>query len=105
MGRGVIGGQGLPVEAIAASLANVIRRSVIDKTGLTGQYDFKLEWTPDADEGSGPRDINPNRADAADSTGVSIFTALQEQAGLKLEPSKGPVEILIIDSIEKPTAN
>jgi len=82
---------------------------VVDKTGLTGNYDFTLEWTPD--EGAAP----PSRAsDAGQSalaappppdTGPSIFTAIQEQLGLKLEPSKGPVDVLIIDRLEKPSEN
>jgi uncharacterized protein (TIGR03435 family) len=67
-----------------------ISRVVLDKTRLTGTYDFTLHWSPDD---------NPNP------TGPSIFTALQEQLGLKLEPTHGPVETLIIDSIEKPSPN
>jgi uncharacterized protein (TIGR03435 family) len=73
-----------------------IDRLVMDKTGLTGRYDFKLQWTPDG-----------TLADSAapDSGEGSIFTALQEQIGLKLEPQKGPVEVLVIDHIERPSAN
>jgi uncharacterized protein (TIGR03435 family) len=73
-----------------------IDRLVVDKTGLTGRYDLKLQWTPDS-----------TLADSAapDSNQGSIFTALQEQAGLKLEPQKGPVEVMVIDHIERPSAN
>ena len=82
------------------SLADDIRRDfgtdrpVLDKTGLTGAYDVKLEATPEfrINGGSAPGDI-------------SVFTAVQEQLGLKLEPTKGPVEILVIDHVEKPSEN
>ena len=68
-------------------------RPVVDRTGLTGKYDFTLEFTPAA------------RA-ATDTTGrPSVFTALEEQLGLKLVPAKEPVDVLVIDSIEQPTAN
>lgn len=70
-------------------LSQFLGRSVLDKTGLPGNYDFKLQWTPDEAEGDGP----------------SIFTATQEQLGLKLESSKGPVEVLVIDRAEKPSEN
>jgi uncharacterized protein (TIGR03435 family) len=66
---------------------------VVDKTALQGDFAFELEWTPD-----------PSPAPADDS-GPSIFTALQEQLGLKLEPQKGPVEILVIDHVERPSEN
>jgi uncharacterized protein (TIGR03435 family) len=73
-----------------------VSRVVLDKTGLTGRYDFKLRWTPDD---------TPADAAAPDSGEGSIFTALQEQVGLKLEPQKGPVEVLVIDHIERPSEN
>jgi uncharacterized protein (TIGR03435 family) len=63
---------------------------------LTANFDISLEWTPDQD---GPR------PQASDATGPSIFTALQEQFGLKLESQKGPVEIFVIDRAEKPSEN
>ncbi|HEY4362090.1 MAG TPA: TIGR03435 family protein [Bryobacteraceae bacterium] len=76
-------------------------RIVIDKTGLSGEYDMELTWTPvDPPLGVGDADQAP-----LDPNGPSIFTALQEQLGLRLEPSKGLVEILVIDSAEKPTGN
>ena len=71
---------------------NTVDRPVIDKTGLTGTYDYKLEWGDDAAAG-------------ADSGIASIFTAFQEQLGLKLEPSKAPIPVLIVDHAEKPSAN
>jgi uncharacterized protein (TIGR03435 family) len=74
-------------------------RMVLDKTGLTGRYDFKLKWVSDA---------GMNGADsgaASDSLGVSLFTAMQEQLGLKLEATKDSVDTIVIDSAEMPTEN
>jgi uncharacterized protein (TIGR03435 family) len=71
-----------------------------DKTGRAGKYDFKLDWTLDEASPAGPVAGPPS-----DATGPSIFTAVQEQLGLKLESGKGPVEILVIDSVEKPSEN
>jgi uncharacterized protein (TIGR03435 family) len=83
-------------KATIATLANGLTtdagRPVIDKTGLTGSYSFSLEWTVDGT----PADV---------ATGPSIFTAVEEQLGLKLESSKAPTEILVIDHAEKPTQN
>jgi uncharacterized protein (TIGR03435 family) len=77
---------------------------VIDKTGLTGPYDFKLAWTPD------PSQLPPSMATGGEAApnvpeGPSIFTALKEQLGLKLEPQKGSLATLVIDRVEKPSAN
>lgn len=69
-------------------------RTVIDKTGLTGVYDLELHWTPDNTPADSPAAGYP-----------SIFTALQEQLGLKLEPATAPLDILVIDSAEMPTPN
>jgi uncharacterized protein (TIGR03435 family) len=71
-----------------------VDRPVVDKTGLTGAYDYRLEATP------GFR-INNN----PELTDISVFTAVQEQLGLKLESQKAPVKILVVDHLEKPTAN
>lgn len=104
MGRGLINGQGMDMTMLANQLSNAIGRTVLDKTGLTGKYEIKLEFTPEDGPGHGPGD-GPEAAPLSDTAGPSIFTALQEQLGLKLESSKGPVEIIIIDRIEKPTEN
>jgi uncharacterized protein (TIGR03435 family) len=93
--------------ALAAWLSQNLGRVVIDKTGLTGEYDYALEWSPDPGEG-GPESIGlPPEAPAphAETNGPSIFTALQEQLGLRLVSQKGPVEIIVIDRVERPTAN
>ncbi len=104
-----------PVSALADMLSNQLGRPVVDQTGLTGKYDIALEFQPE--EGSmmrGPMGAMPpppppsgggdSSSDAA--APPNLFTAVQEQLGLKLEPKKGPVDILVIDHIEKaPTEN
>jgi bla regulator protein BlaR1 len=104
MGRGLINGQGMGMDMLASQLSNPLGRTVLDRTGLKGRYDIKLEFTPEEGAGRGPGD-GPEAAPPPDTTGPSLFTALQEQLGLKLESSKGPVEIIVIDRIEKPTEN
>lgn len=89
-------------------LQGQVDRPVIDKTGLTGRFDIHLEFTRDAS--SGPVTLNgvvtPGEpAPFADGAGPSIFTAIQEQLGLKLSPDKGPVEVLVIDQVERPSEN
>jgi uncharacterized protein (TIGR03435 family) len=93
-----------PLSNLAPALSRILGRTVIDKTGLTGKYDIVLQWTPDESQviRQGP-DAPP--APPSDSAPPSIFTALQEQLGLKLESQKGPVEIFIIDRVEKPSEN
>lgn len=68
-------------------------RPVFDATNLTGQFEWELKWTPDSPDGSAPAD------------GVSIFTAIQEQLGVKLEPARGPVDVLVIDRVTPPSDN
>jgi bla regulator protein BlaR1 len=94
MGRGRLTVQGINVASIVAQLSSVLGRTVIDKTGLTGSYDFKLEWTPESEASS-----------TNETSGPTIFTALQESLGLKLESTKGPVEMLVINSVERPAEN
>jgi bla regulator protein BlaR1 len=81
-----------------------LSHTIIDKTGLTGSFDFHLQWTPEIAGPSGP-DANSAGAPAPDSNKPSLFTALQEQLGLKLEPQKGPVDVIVIDHIDKPSAD
>jgi uncharacterized protein (TIGR03435 family) len=85
-------------------------RTVVDKTGLTAIYDFTLKWTPDESQApmSGGMDGGQRGSDntvGSDSSSPSIFTAIQEQLGLKLESQKGPVEVIVIDHVEKPSEN
>lgn len=91
---GVLAAKQCLPDAIATLLRSSLRRTVIDKTGLTGRYDFELHWMPDN-----------TPADSPLAGGPSIFTAVQEQLGLKLEPSTAPLDVLVIDSAEKPTPN
>jgi bla regulator protein blaR1 len=111
IGRGQITGQSMPLDFLARLLAQQVGRPVIDKTGLTGAYDLTLEWTPEPVPGAGPGIAPPGelpRSDnpaTAESSGTSIFVAIQEQLGLKLESQKTPVEVIVIESVEKPSEN
>ena len=84
--------------------AAVLDRPVVDKTGLQGRYDFTLTWTPDDSQfrGLGVR-VPPPSGDANAPPG--LFTAIQEQLGLKLESTNAPVDVLVIDRVEKPSEN
>ena len=109
MGRGQLEAQMTPVSAIAQMLAQQLGRPVVDKTGIEGSYDFSLQWTPDETQrgaGFGGMDRPATETPLpADTSGPSIFTAVQEQLGLKLESAKGPVEILVIERVEKASGN
>ncbi len=99
-------GTGMPF--LAHALSREVGRSIVDKTGLTGNYEYTLEWTPE--NGSPPMPGNPpggppHDGGADDSVGPSLFTALQEQLGLKLEASKGMVDVIVVDHIDQPSAN
>lgn len=101
--------RGANMVQIAQRLSGRVDRTVVDKTGVEGLYNIHLEFTPDpgirgqALVPSGPPDTQVI-APPSD-PGPNLFIALQEQAGLKLTPEKGPVEFLIIDHVEKPSAN
>jgi uncharacterized protein (TIGR03435 family) len=106
---GIRGGNGnvtyvnITMQDIARSFANypAVGRPVIDRTGLTERYDLHMEFTPafvDSPNRDGSQVANP----AADS-GPNLFTALVEQAGLKLQPERGPVQFIVIDHVERPT--
>jgi uncharacterized protein (TIGR03435 family) len=111
MGRGQLTAQAISTDALVHLLSQQLGRTVVDKTGLTGKYDFTLQWTPDENQGGAlraPEGGGPSPADGAappESSGPSIFTALQEQLGLKLESQKGAVETIVIDHVEKPSEN
>ena len=93
-------GPGVSVGKLAGSLSRSgLDRPIVDRTGLTGGFDLHLKWAVDAPEGA----TGPVASD--DPSGPSIFTALKEQLGLKLESARGPVEILVIDHVEKPSEN
>jgi uncharacterized protein (TIGR03435 family) len=82
----------------------VLDRPVVDQTGLEGKWDFLLKWTPDESQFGGMGVKVPAPTDAADAP-PPLFTAMQEQIGLKLEAGKAPVGVLIVDSVEKPSEN
>jgi bla regulator protein blaR1 len=105
MGRGELTVQSVGMDQIAHLFTQQTGRTVVDNTGLKGNYDFTLHWTPDqsAPALNGPGG-GPDSTTSSES-GPSIFTAIQEQLGLKLESQKGPVEILVIDHVEKPSEN
>jgi uncharacterized protein (TIGR03435 family) len=80
-------GKMLPMDVLTRFLSNQVARPVVDRTGLTGKYNFRLVYSPEM----------------GDATGPSIFTAVQEQLGLKLESDRGPVEVVVIDSAARPS--
>ncbi len=93
-GDGRFDGGNIGIAALVSGLSDSddVSRIVVDKTGLTGRYDIHLRWTPS------------DQQETADS-GPSIFTALEEQLGLKLVSAKGPVDVIVVDHIERPTEN
>ena len=100
-GPGRIFGQHGRISQLADRLATMLGRTVVDKTGLDGVYDIELTFTPDADMAP---PLPPGQP-APDVPGPSLFTAIQEQLGMKLVAGKGPVEVIVIDSAEKPAGN
>ncbi|HET9400084.1 MAG TPA: TIGR03435 family protein [Candidatus Acidoferrales bacterium] len=104
---GPLTGQAVPITMLVTVLTTILKRPVLDKTGLTGNYDFTLTWTPDDTQLQTPRDA-PNGQPPLlppDPNGPSIFTAIQEQLGLKLESGKGSVRVIVIDHVERPSGN
>jgi bla regulator protein BlaR1 len=99
-GVGALGLNGTSIGAFVTILPQFVERQVIDRTGLTGIYDLTLTWAPEpipSAFGLPPTPLPPVDPDVP-----NIFTAVQEQLGLKLEPGRGPVEVVIIDRLEKP---
>lgn len=121
MSPGQLVGQQVGMAFLAQSLAQMVSRTVLDQTGLKGTYDFELNFASDQGRGAvfgggagdGPPPPPPPGAGPGlikeppppDPNGPTIFTALQEQLGLKLESQKGPVDIIVIDHVEKPSEN
>ena len=90
--------RGITLEAFAKFLATPVRRPVIDRTGLTGDFDIELEMTAEF----GPPPPPPGLPDQVDRTSApSIFTSVQEQLGLRLDSQRGPVDVLVIDRVER----
>jgi uncharacterized protein (TIGR03435 family) len=90
--RGSLLGHFVPMSELCSVLESITGRPVLDRTNLAGMYEIDLKWTP-------------GLADATDLTGPSLMTALEEQLGLKLQSGKGPVSMLIVDHVERPSEN
>jgi uncharacterized protein (TIGR03435 family) len=89
-------GQGVTMDRLAKTLSQPeVGRMIVDKTGLTGKYDLKLAWTPETLSTDAP----------SDSANPTLFTAVQEQLGLKLQPEKDPVPVIVIEHVEMPSEN
>ena len=101
---GRIAAQRVPLARLAEMLSTALGQTVLDRTAVPGLFDFKVEWAPDESQPmlSKPGALPPA---AESANGPSIFTALREQLGLKLESRKAPVELLVIDRAELPSAN
>jgi uncharacterized protein (TIGR03435 family) len=110
MAPGEFIGQGVPIDPLVRQLSQQIGGMVVDKTGLTGKYDFDLKW--EADETLGPvmrgpdnGTLPPGAAPAPEGSGPSLFAAVDEQLGLKLDARKEPTDVIVIDQIEQPSTN
>jgi uncharacterized protein (TIGR03435 family) len=98
--RGTLDGKHVSMDRLATALSRLVGLDVVDQTGVTGVFDVKLAWDPATTA------LSPDTPAEARDTGQSIFTALQEELGLKLEARKMPVETLVIDHVERvPTEN
>ena len=94
-------GGGATMAMLASLLEGPAQRLVIDRTGLTGRWDYEVNYTPDRSQMPPGVELPPS----IDPNGPSLFTALEEQLGLELRPARGPVEVLVIDSVQQPTPN
>lgn len=101
MGLGQVRAGSQPVSALASLLSGQAGRKVVDKTGLTGLYDIDLKWTPDQLPSGQP--LPPGFE--IDPTGPTLVTAIQEQLGLRLVPETGPVDTLVVESVQRPSEN
>jgi len=104
IGPGLLSGNGVTMTFLANSLSQIVQRVVTDKTGLTSNYEFEVSFTPDGPQ-AGPGTPPPGAPalPPADPGAPSIYTAVQEQLGLKLDASRGEVSVLVVDRVEPPT--
>jgi len=105
VGPGQFRGQGVPLAVLVSFLGRQLERTVVDRTGLTGNYDLTLEWPADENRASFLGKTQDASQVPEPSTEPSLFTAVQEQLGLKLVPQTGPLEVVVIDQVEKPVDN
>jgi bla regulator protein blaR1 len=101
-GFGRMAGNSMSIDQLAGLLSRMVDRTVVNETGLAGNYDFDLTFTP---EQPAPPPGSPLLPPGFDPIGPSIYTAIQEQLGLKLNSKKGPVNVIVIDRVEHPTPN
>ncbi len=99
MNNGDFTGTTIPITSLADMLANQLHRTIVDQTHLSALYDMHVTWAPDLTAPAGQEN------DGGEDTAPSLFSALQDQLGLKLVPMKGPVTTLVIDHLERPTPN
>ncbi len=104
-GCGHLAGTRLTMDVFATVASRDLETDVLNRTGLPGKYDFQLDWTPDSGPCRVAADTQGGSAAADPSSLPSLYTALQQQLGLRLESSKGPVETLIVDRVERPSEN
>jgi uncharacterized protein (TIGR03435 family) len=106
--NGVLVGPQVEMRDMAEMLPRLMDRPVVDKTGIRGYFDINLRWTIRTDselEVTGGREPGPDRREAGPAQGLTIFAALDQQLGLKLEPKRGPIEIVVVDRVERPSGN
>jgi uncharacterized protein (TIGR03435 family) len=107
-GRGELSATYGAMKMLVNVLSRIVGKPIVDKTGLTGRYDFTLKWTPDeaqlAAMPGGPRRPGDD-APPPDASGPTLFTAIQEQLGLKLEAEKAPMDVLVVQHVEHPSEN
>jgi bla regulator protein blaR1 len=105
VGRGYVLGLCVPMELITQMLVDQLGRPVIDRTGLKGNFDFALHWTPDEEVPFRGHELSPQQSTGPDSEWPTLFTAVNEQLGLRLKGEKGPAGAIAIDHLEEPSAN
>jgi uncharacterized protein (TIGR03435 family) len=104
-GRGFLAGNQIGIPFLAQTLSQIVGQPILHQTGLTSKYSFELRWTPDESSPNGAFGEALTPQPPADANLPNIFTALQEQIGLKLESGKGPVPVIVVDHMEAPSAN
>jgi uncharacterized protein (TIGR03435 family) len=97
--RSQMWGNTVTLKLFADELTFMMQRTVVDKTGIQGLYDIRVEWTPEQFGPEPGTEVKPEEANA------TLFTSMQEQLGLKLQSEKGPVEMVVVDKVARPTGN